>query len=517
MAKLDFDRNIDPLKVCRQIIEKAELMSYDDLLKRHLAEFQPLTKRLEINIKGDNSLSKLPTNERLDLAKRGTVDNGLTSLYFQYGRYLLLSSSRFPGKLPANLQGIWNKDYNAPWNSDYHTNINLQMNYWPVDLANASVSMDPFTNFIEAFSKEDRKRVADQMYGAKGWTIHHGTNIFGRGGIISGINWGTSQLAASWLCLNIWEHYLFTKDDKYLKEKAYPIMKDAAQFVQSFLVQDKSGYLVSAPSMSPENSFVLPNRQTEVLTYAPTIDIMIITELYKACLQAQNILGIDKELGIMLSNTLKKLPPIKISKKYGTIQEWIEDYDEAEPGHRHISHLLGLYPGNTLNINNKYLFHAARKTLERRLQNGGGHTGWSRAWIINFYARLLDGEKAGENVQALLEKSTLINLFDDHPPFQIDGNFGGTAGIAEMLVQSHNIYIQLLPALLSIWADGEVKGLQARGGFEINMKLDKMKLTDAELINTLDKMNTAKVKYYNKIISISLKPRERLNLMQKFY
>lgn len=331
MAKLDFDRNIDPLKVCRQIIEKAGLKSYDDLLKTHLAEFQPLMRKLEINIKGDTSLSKLPTNERLDLVKKGIVDNGLTSMYFQYGRYLLLSSSRSPGKLPANLQGIWNKDYNAPWNSDYHTNINLQMNYWPVDLANVSVSMDPFTNFIEAFSREDGKRVADQMYGAKGWTIHHGTNIFGRGGIISGINWGTSPLAASWLCLNIWEHYLFTKDDKFLKEKAYPVMKDAAQFVQSFLIQDKKGYLVSAPSMSPENSFVLPNGQTEVLTYAPTIDIMIITELYKACLQAQNILGTDKEFGMRLSNTLKKLPPIKISKKYGTIQEWIEDYDEAEP------------------------------------------------------------------------------------------------------------------------------------------------------------------------------------------
>ncbi|MDE5450961.1 glycosyl hydrolase family 95 catalytic domain-containing protein, partial [Elizabethkingia meningoseptica] len=302
---------------------------------------------------------------------------------------------------------------------------------------------------------------------------------------------------------------------KFLQEQAYPVMREAAQFVQSFLIKDKNGYLVTAPSMSPENSFILPNGKTETLTYAPTIDVMLIMSLYKACLEAQTILNTDKEFGVQLSNTLKKLPPVKISKKYGTIQEWIEDYDEAEPGHRHISHLLGLYPANIISVDDKPLFEAARKTLERRLQNGGGHTGWSRAWIINFYARLLDGEKAGENVQALLQKSTLINLLDVHPPFQIDGNFGGTAGIAEMLVQSHNGYIQLLPALPSIWQDGEVKGLRSRGGFEVNMKWDKMKLTDAVLINTLNRKNTVKVKYGNKIISVTLSPNETTDLKKK--
>lgn len=512
LAKLDFDRSINPWATCQKIIKNAEVKSYDQLLQNHLAEFQPLMKKLSIDIKGDASLANLPTSERLERVKKGAVDNGLTSLYFQFGRYLLLSSSRLPGKLPANLQGIWNKDYDAPWKSDYHTNINIQMNYWPVDVANVSSSMDAFTNFTETLSKEAGRNVASQMYGAKGWTVHHATNIFGRGGIISGIHWGTSPLAASWLCLNIWEHYLFTQDKKFLQEQAYPVMREAAQFVQSFLIKDKNGYLVTAPSMSPENSFILPNGKTETLTYAPTIDVMLIMSLYKACLEAQTILNTDKEFGVQLSNTLKKLPPVKISKKYGTIQEWIEDYDEAEPGHRHISHLLGLYPANIISVDDKPLFEAARKTLERRLQNGGGHTGWSRAWIINFYARLMDGEKAGENVQALLQKSTLINLLDVHPPFQIDGNFGGTAGIAEMLVQSHNGYIQLLPALPSIWQDGEVKGLRSRGGFEVNMKWDKMKLTDAVLINTLNRKNTVKVKYGNKIISVTLSPNEITDL-----
>ncbi|MDE5438438.1 glycoside hydrolase family 95 protein [Elizabethkingia meningoseptica] len=515
LAKLDFDRSINPWATCQKIIKNAEVKSYDQLLQNHLAEFQPLMKKLSIDIKGDASLANLPTSERLERVKKGAVDNGLTSLYFQFGRYLLLSSSRLPGKLPANLQGIWNKDYDAPWKSDYHTNINIQMNYWPVDVANVSSSMDAFTNFTETLSKEAGRNVASQMYGAKGWTVHHATNIFGRGGIISGIHWGTSPLAASWLCLNIWEHYLFTQDKKFLQEQAYPVMREAAQFVQSFLIKDKNGYLVTAPSMSPENSFILPNGKTETLTYAPTIDVMLIMSLYKACLEAQTILNTDKEFGVQLSNTLKKLPPVKISKKYGTIQEWIEDYDEAEPGHRHISHLLGLYPANIISVDDKPLFEAARKTLERRLQNGGGHTGWSRAWIINFYARLLDGEKAGENVQALLQKSTLINLLDVHPPFQIDGNFGGTAGIAEMLVQSHNGYIQLLPALPSIWQDGEVKGLRSRGGFEVNMKWDKMKLTDAVLINTLNRKNTVKVKYGNKIISVTLSPNETTDLKKK--
>ncbi|AQX04744.1 glycoside hydrolase [Elizabethkingia meningoseptica] len=515
LAKLDFDRSINPWATCQKIIKNAEVKSYDQLLQNHLAEFQPLMKKLSIDIKGDASLANLPTSERLERVKKGAVDNGLTSLYFQFGRYLLLSSSRLPGKLPANLQGIWNKDYDAPWKSDYHTNINIQMNYWPVDVANVSSSMDAFTNFTETLSKEAGRNVASQMYGAKGWTVHHATNIFGRGGIISGIHWGTSPLAASWLCLNIWEHYLFTQDKKFLQEQAYPVMREAAQFVQSFLIKDKNGYLVTAPSMSPENSFILPNGKTETLTYAPTIDVMLIMSLYKACLEAQTILNTDKEFGVQLSNTLKKLPPVKISKKYGTIQEWIEDYDEAEPGHRHISHLLGLYPANIISVDDKPLFEAARKTLERRLQNGGGHTGWSRAWIINFYARLMDGEKAGENVQALLQKSTLINLLDVHPPFQIDGNFGGTAGIAEMLVQSHNGYIQLLPALPSIWQDGEVKGLRSRGGFEVNMKWDKMKLTDAVLINTLNRKNTVKVKYGNKIISVTLSPNEITDLKKK--
>lgn len=495
---LNFDRSIDPMGICQEIISKAEAHSYDDLKNRHINDHQEIFNRVEINL-GENPNQNIPTNERLERVKNGKRDDDLITLYFQYGRYLLMNSSRFPGVLPANLQGIWNEHFLAPWNSDFHTNINLQMNYWPANVTNLPETVLPLTDFFTRLLNPGRI-TAMEMYNARGWMMHHTTDLFGRTGLMDGIEWGTSPLAGAWMTLSFWRHYQFTNDEFYLRDKAYPIMKEAAQFIMDFLINDQLGNLVTAPSMSPENSFINPKDGKEYrMTYGATIDIQIIQELFNACIDAAHQLNEDKEFINDLKSSLDKLPPILIGKD-GTIREWIKDYKEAEPGHRHMSHLFGLHPGTKITPDTPELFEAARKTIEKRLANGGGHTGWSRAWIVNFYARLLDGEKAYEHLNALLQKSTLPNLFDSHPPFQIDGNFGGTAGISEMILQSHNNMINLLPALPLEWKDGFVKGLKAHGNFTIDIYWNNGELKKLAVKSLSGGL--CNIKYKNKTIQL---------------
>lgn len=505
--KLDFDRSVNPENSCKTMLDKVAGYTPKILEQRHLVEYQPIFDRVKLNL-GADSFSNLPTDVRLDQVRNGGADNGLMALYFQYGRYLLMGSSRKPGVLPANLQGIWSHEMEAPWNADFHTNINLQMNYWLAENCNLSEMSEPLSNFMTQLMVPGTA-TAKEMYGTKGWTIHHLTDPFGRTGVADGV-WGITPMNGPWMTFPVYEHFLFTRDTAFLRKTAYPLLKGSAEYILGFLTKSPEGYLVTNPSHSPENTFIDPaNSKRSMLTYASTADIGIITELFKYCTEAASILHTDKDFIKKLQETQKQFPPVTINSK-GCIQEWIRDFDETEPGHRHMSHLLGLYPLSQFTPENPELFKAAAASIERRLSQGGGHTGWSRAWIINFYARLQNGEKAYDNVLKILAKSTEYNLFDTHPPFQIDGNFGGSAGIAEMLLQSHNGIIRLLPALPNAWANGEVKGLCARGGFVVNMKWEHGKITLATVYSKNG--GERELVYNSKRQKIIVRPGETLKL-----
>ncbi len=490
-----------------KIITDATNKSYEELKERHIKDYQSLYDRVTFELNGIETYENLTTAKRLEEAKSGEVDKGMAKLYFDFGRYLLISCSR-EGTLPANLQGIWNKDMNPAWDSKYTININTQMNYWPAEICNLSECHKPLFELIKRMVPNGRQ-TAKTMYNCRGFVAHHNTDIWGDTAVQD--HWIPSSywvMGAAWLCTHQWTHYEYTQDIEFLKD-AFPIMREAALFFLDFLIEDK-GCLKTCPSVSPENTYILPSGVEGAVTIGATMDNQILRDLFAQCLRAGEVLGVSDELNLNIKAALGKLEPTRIGDR-GNIMEWTEDYEEVEPGHRHISHLYGLHPSSQITMEDTpMLARAARRTLEQKLSHGGGHTGWSRAWIINLYAKLWDGEEAYNNLEKLISKSTLANMFDNHPPFQIDGNFGGTAAIAEMLVQSTDHRVILLPALPKAWTDGSIRGLCVRGGAEISMKWQDCQLTKC-IIKAKHKFQTELI-YKDKRIKISLEAGEEFEL-----
>ncbi|WP_430973331.1 glycosyl hydrolase family 95 catalytic domain-containing protein [Sunxiuqinia rutila] len=492
---------VDPLATTQNRMKQAMSKGYDQLFSNHYQDYSTLFNRVRLNLNPTTESPMLPTNKRLERYRAGEKDFHLEELYYQFGRYLLISSSR-PGNLPANLQGLWHNNVDGPWRVDYHNNINVQMNYWPACATSLDECMLPMIDFIRTLTKPGAE-TARSYFGARGWTASISGNIFGFTAPLTSqdMSWNFNPMAGPWLATHVWEYYDYTRDKQFLKETGYELIKSSAQFAVDYLWHKPDGSYTAAPSTSPEHG---PVDQGTTFVHA------VVREILLNAMEASEILGVDKQERKQWAEVLEKLAPYQIGR-YGQLMEWSEDIDDPKDKHRHVNHLFGLHPGHTISpIATPELAEASRVVLEHR---GDFATGWSMGWKLNQWARLHDGDHAYKLYGNLLKNGTLDNLWDTHPPFQIDGNFGGVAGVTEMLLQSHMGFIHLLPALPAAWGSGSISGLSARGNFQVSLEWKDNQLLQATIISNAGE--TCTVRYLDQELTFKTKKGKSYSIRQR--